>query len=130
MATRLIVLAMAMVVAGNAPAAAPQRDLDESVRSVRSFNFRSLRQAVTDLSETFAKDYPRGEEFLKRLSELEAARAIVLKAWSRGGSDAASRLLQLAEALSSLREEALPRSSPKAGITRSPSSRPSAPAAS
>ncbi len=61
-----------LLVAGAGALAAA--DLDLAVRTVRGFNSRALRLAITDLKETFGDKYPRGDEFLRRLATLENSR--------------------------------------------------------
>jgi len=87
------------------PAAAD--DLDAALREVRSFNFRSVRQAVTDLARTHGSQYPKGEVYLRRLDELEAARPSVLSSWNRKEDSAAERVAELGTSLKDLRYEAL-----------------------
>jgi len=87
--------------------AAPGPDLDTAIHIIRSFNFRSVRQAVADLRDTFGKRYPKGDEYLLCLRELEMARAAVLSAWASGDGEAAERVVDLAATLEKLRAEAL-----------------------
>ncbi len=82
-------------------------DLDAALRTVRSFNFRAVRMAVEDLSQSFDTQYPKGDEYRRRLRELEAARAATLAAWNRDERGAGERLLALATQLEELRYEAL-----------------------
>jgi len=103
----LVPLAIAVLLAGTAPADPAAGPLDEAVRVVRAFNFGSLRQAIEDLSATFRTRYASGERYLQRLRELEAAREPLLSAWNRNEPGAAERLMSLAVALESLRKEAL-----------------------
>jgi hypothetical protein len=46
---------------------------DEAVRTIRTFNFQSVRLAIADLSATFPEQYPGGPARLARLAELERA---------------------------------------------------------
>jgi len=82
-------------------------DPDSALRSVRSFNFRSVRLAVEDLSATFANRYPKGAVFARRLRELERARTDVLAAWDRKAPDASAAVIRLAAELERLRYDAL-----------------------
>ncbi|MCP5116238.1 MAG: hypothetical protein GY953_35875, partial [bacterium] len=83
------------VAAASLVAAPPPADMDGAVRTVRSFNFRSVRDAVEDLSTEFGSRYPRGAEFLRRLHELETAR------------EHGTGMVKLARELDKLRYEAL-----------------------
>jgi formylglycine-generating enzyme required for sulfatase activity len=80
--------------------AAPQTKLDQAHRTVRSFNFTSVRQAVVDLTGTHGSRYPKGKQYLARLAQLEAARAAAV----RGGPDT---VIKLAAELEALRHDAL-----------------------
>ena len=82
-------------------------DSDSALRTVRSFNFRSVRLAVEDLSATYGARYPKGTAWLNRLRELEQARTAVLGAWERKEPNAETRLVKLAADLAALRSEAL-----------------------
>ena len=70
-------------------------ELDQATRTVRSFNFRSLRLAIADLSATFGGKYPKGREYLKRLDDLEKS------------AKSETNLGALARDLDALRREAL-----------------------
>jgi len=59
------------------------RTIDEALSRARQLNFTALRMAVDDLAKTFGPKYPRGPEFLSRLSTLEQA---IPPAFSRIGS--------------------------------------------
>ena len=63
------------------PASCVTRDASNPVRStqyairntqyVRSFDFESLRLAITDLIDTFGSRYPKGQQYLQHLNSLE-----------------------------------------------------------
>ncbi len=74
---------------------------DSATRTVRSFNFRSLRLAVQDLSATYGTRYSKGPAFLLRLDDLEKRRAAVLASGSEVG------LTALGAELERLRYDAL-----------------------
>ena len=86
--------------------AAPAGKVDAAVRTVSAFNFRSVRQAVADLTATFRERYPRGQEFAARLDQFEAASAQALANPGTGG-ERSSRIVALAAELNRLRAEAL-----------------------
>ncbi len=76
-------------------------ELDQAVRVVEGFHFRAVGMAVEDLARSFGTEYPRGEEYLRRLRELESAKAPVMRSGDSG------RITELAEDLEALRYEAL-----------------------
>ena len=82
-------------------------DIDQAVRTIRGFDVQSVRDAVTDLMNTYPERYPKGAEYLSRLRELDHGRAVALRAWERGGGDAEARMVELADELEQLRSEAL-----------------------
>jgi formylglycine-generating enzyme required for sulfatase activity len=82
-------------------------EIDAAVHTVSSFNFRSLRQAVVDLSATFGDRYPQGSEFGRRLDELEAASKRLLAMRQEGGHEFDGRIGALAAELSAFRAKAL-----------------------
>jgi len=81
-------------------------ELDAAVRTVRTFNFRSLRAAVEDLTSTFGTRYPKGPAYLARLRELEQACGRALAAWPKDAA-AGGKLVELAKELDRLKSEAL-----------------------
>src|SRR5215470_4333426 len=92
-----------LLAAGSAVAA----DADSALRSVRSFNFRSIRLAVEDLTATFGSRYPNGSLWLVRLRELERARPAVVAAWDRKEPGASAKIVKMAADLERLRYDAL-----------------------
>lgn len=101
-ATVLCIVAAASLLAVPAPAS----ELDAAVRTVRTFNFRSVRSAIEDLTATFGPRYPKGPAWLARLGELEKARGQVPDAGAKDDAGA-RKLIQLAGELERLRSEAL-----------------------
>lgn len=97
-------LLAAALTAAAAPAPAPE--LDAAVRTVRTFNFRSVRSAIQDLTDTFGSRYPNGRAYLARLRQLEESRAAALSGWDKDEASA-KRLIRLAQDLERLRTEAL-----------------------
>lgn len=97
---RLVVAAAAFATA------ATGSDLDSAVRTLRTFNFRSVRLAVEDLTQTYGSRYPKGREWLAKLDQLERARDPVLAAWEKDGA-APQKVVALARELERLRSEAL-----------------------
>lgn len=92
------------------PAAAPilsTTNVADPVHSVRSFNFQSLRRAITDLSATFGEQYANGSSYLKRLARLETAATTQLAAFRDDDPVRRSALLRLAGELKALRRAAL-----------------------
>lgn len=81
-------------------------ELDAAVRTVRTFNFRSLRAAVEDLTGTFGNRYPKGPAYLARLRELEQACGRALAAWPKDAA-AGGKLAELARELERIKSEAL-----------------------
>ena len=61
-------------------------DADSAVRSVRSFNFRSVRLAVEDLSATFGGRYPNGALWLRR-----PGRSAIARRWRAAGCYSTAR---------------------------------------
>lgn len=58
---------------GSGPAAgSDSTDLDRASRTIQSFNFRAVRSAITDLTETFGSRYPQGKKHLAKLDALQA----------------------------------------------------------
>src|SRR5262249_532117 len=82
-------------------------DADSAVRSVRSFNFRSVRLAVEDLSATFGSRYSNGARWLLHLRELERAPTGALGGWDHKAPGASDTVVKLAAELEKLRSDAL-----------------------
>jgi len=51
---------------------------NKAKRNISSFNFNSLRLAITDLIETFGPEYPKGKHYLTRLDGLEKSSKSIL----------------------------------------------------
>ena len=97
---------LAALAAGLLAAPAAASELDAALRTVRSFNFRSVRLAIQDLTSTFGSRYRKGPSLLLRLGQLEEARGQALASWDKGNA-AAARLVEVARELERLRSEAL-----------------------
>ena len=80
---------------------------DTATRHVRSFNFESLRLAITDLTDTFPDRYSKGKEYLERLDKLEKLSKDALSSFKKGDDSAKANLLKLADDLKKLQHEAL-----------------------
>ena len=85
----------------------PAAAAGSAVGAVRSFDFRAVRLAVQDLTQTFGVRYAKGAEFLQRLDALEKKRAPVLAAWTANPSGSDAALRALAAELERLRYDAL-----------------------
>ena len=85
------------------------------IQYISSFDFESLRLAVTDLIDTFGSRYPKGQEYLQRLKNLEQLCKPALNYFQKGDDSAKlalSRverveLAMLADELKNLQYEAL-----------------------
>ena len=82
-------------------------ELDTATRHVRSFNFESLRLAITDLIDTFPGRYSKGKEYLERLDNLKKLSKEALSSFKKGDDSAKANLLKLADDLKKLRHDAL-----------------------
>ncbi|MHC4570082.1 MAG: hypothetical protein ACYTE3_30535 [Planctomycetota bacterium] len=102
----LLVLGLILSVSGSAAAGAPALRSDKKIRYLLDYDFEPLRLAVNDLIETFGREYPKGNEYLKRLEELKAARSAVLSL-GRNGASAKTELQILARELPKLQYDAL-----------------------
>ncbi len=80
---------------------------DDAIRCVRSFDFESLRLATTDLIDTFADRYPKGQQYLERLDSLEESSRTVLRSFSKDDCPAEASPLRVADDLTMLRHDAL-----------------------
>ncbi len=81
---------------------------NEAIRRVRSFDFNSLRLAITDLTETFGQRYPKGQGYLERLDSLEELSKVTLSSFNqKNNSSAKTALSKLAHDLNKLRYDAL-----------------------
>ncbi len=90
-----------------AQSAGPVRNPDEAIRVVRTYNFQSLRLAITDLSETYGDQYGKGRLYLEQLACLEASTQTLLAQLKDNESVQQGRVLQLAADLKALRRKAL-----------------------
>ena len=88
-------------------AQASDRSLHNAIQRVRNFDFESLRLAITDLIDTFGQRYPKGQEYLERLNNLEESSEAVLSSFNRDNDSAKSAVLKLAADLNKLRYDAL-----------------------
>ncbi|MHC4310737.1 MAG: hypothetical protein ACYSSN_12430, partial [Planctomycetota bacterium] len=61
---------------------------DKAITRVRSFDFESLRLAITDLIDTFGQSYPKGQGYLERLNSLKESSEAVLSSFNRGDNSA------------------------------------------
>lgn len=93
--------------AAKASAQPSRLSYNEALRCVRSFNFESLRLAITDLAETFGQKYPKGRQYLEHLDSLEELSKVVLSSFGRRNDSAKNNLLKLAHDLNKLRYDAL-----------------------
>lgn len=80
---------------------------NEAIRRVRSFDFDSLRLAITDLTKTFGQSYPKGQEYLEHLNSLEELSKAALSSFNRKDNSAKTALSKLAHDLNKLRYDAL-----------------------
>ncbi len=82
-----------------------QANPDKAMQRLRTFDFESLRLAITDLTQTFGRSYPRGQKYLERLGRLKkSSKAILSSAKQKAGS---ADVLNLARELENLRYDAL-----------------------
>ncbi|MHC4355249.1 MAG: hypothetical protein ACYS0H_21315, partial [Planctomycetota bacterium] len=103
----LFVFGLILSVSGSVAVAAPARPApDRKIRYLLDYDFEPLRLAVNDLIETFGRDYPNGNEYLKRLGELQKARAAALSL-GRNSAPAKTELARLARELPRLQYDAL-----------------------
>ncbi|MHC4169032.1 MAG: HzsA-related protein [Planctomycetota bacterium] len=102
----LFVFGLILCVLASVAVAAPVRPApDRKIRYLLDYDFEPLRLAVNDLIETFGRDYPDGRLYLKRLQELEEARAAL--ALGRGSDPAKAEFARLARELPRLQYDAL-----------------------
>jgi hypothetical protein len=80
---------------------------DKAAQYVRSFDFESLRLAITDLTETFGQKYPKGREYLEHLDSLKESSGIALGSFKQNHDSAKADMLKLAGELDKLRYDAL-----------------------
>ncbi|MCP4263515.1 MAG: SUMF1/EgtB/PvdO family nonheme iron enzyme [Planctomycetes bacterium] len=74
---------------------------------MRSFNFESLRLAITDLTEMFGQSYSKGEHYLTSLDNLENSSKLILDSYNHGDNSARTNVIKLAQDLNKLRYDAL-----------------------
>ncbi len=94
-------------IAANARVFSSSLGYNEAVRSVSSFNFESLRLAITDLSETFGQRYPKGLYYLTSLDNLEKPSKIILDSVNHGDNSVKEDVIKLAQDLNKLSFDAL-----------------------
>ena len=87
----------------NVPARRPNINKDRAVQYVRSFDFESLRLAITDLIETFGQEYPKGGQYLEHLDSLRKLSKTALGSFGRNNNSPKVNLLTLANELEKLR---------------------------
>ncbi len=80
---------------------------NEAIRRIRSFDFESLRLAITDLTETFGQRYPKGQEYLEHLDSLKELSKVALSSFNQKDISAKTALSKLAHDLNKLRYDAL-----------------------
>ncbi len=88
------------------PARSPNLNKNRAAQYVRNFDFESLRLAVTDLIETFGKDYPKGGHYLEHLDSLKKQSKTLLRSFDRNDPEKVN-LLTLADELEKLRYDSL-----------------------
>jgi len=93
--------------AANVSAQSSRLSYNEAVRRLRSFDFESLRLAITDLAETFGQRYPKGQQYLEHLDSLEKLSKVTLSSFNQRNDSAKANLLKLAHDLNKLRYDAL-----------------------
>jgi len=91
----------------DAPENSAEPNLDKAIRYIRSFNFESLRLAITDLIDTFPDRYSKGQDYLERLDSLEELSKVVLSAFKQDNNSSKANLVKIARELERLRYEAL-----------------------
>jgi len=91
----------------DAPENSAEPNLDKAIRYIRSFNFESLRLAITDLIDTFPDRYSKGQDYLERLDSLEELSKVVLSAFKQDNNSSKANLVKIARELEKLRYEAL-----------------------
>jgi len=74
---------------------------------VKNFNFKALRLAIEDLTDSFPKKYAKGKSYLDQVDALEKKAIDIAEAVSKGDRAATKRLADLGDALNSLRYQAL-----------------------
>lgn len=81
------------------------REVEQAVGQLRAFNFHSLRLALEDLTTTFGAKYPKGPEYLKRLSHLEESAKVLMSEADKASEG--DRIAETFQRLNSLFQEAL-----------------------
>jgi formylglycine-generating enzyme required for sulfatase activity len=79
------------------------RQVAAALAKAKTIETEPLRRAIQDLTTTFGEEYPKGEDYLKRLDALEAA---LVKATGQKSSDSEA-VASIAQKLLDLRREAL-----------------------
>jgi formylglycine-generating enzyme required for sulfatase activity len=75
--------------------------------AAREMNLAALRRTIEDLVASDPSQYPRGDEFLRRLNELQQQTEVMELALARGDPQAAGRADRLVQQYHQLRQEAL-----------------------
>ncbi len=81
------------------PARRPNINKGRAIQYVRSFDFESLRLAITDLIETFGQEYPKGGQYLKHLDSLRKLSKTALGSFDQNNNSPKVNLLTLANDL-------------------------------
>ena len=80
---------------------------DRAALYVHNFDFDSLHLAITDLIETFGRNYPKGKQYLEHLDSLKKQSKTVLGSSGRNNDSPKANLLTLADELEKLRYDSL-----------------------
>jgi len=91
----------------NAPARRPNINKDKTIQYVRSFDFESLRLAITDMIEAFGREYPKGGQYLEHLESLRKLSKTALDSSGRNNNSSKANLSTLAGELEKLRYDSL-----------------------
>ncbi len=79
------------------------RQIEETMTRIGALDFEPLRRAILDLTTSFGSRYPRGEQYLNRLEEIED----LCRAGLREGAAGIDRLICVDKQFQTLRSEAL-----------------------
>ena len=83
------------------------RRIAEATAKAGGLKFEPLRLAIADLIETFGERYPKGQEFLKRLADIEKAVLDAAETAKSGKLADAEKMANLVSELETLKAEAL-----------------------
>ena len=89
------------------PARRPNLNKDKAIQYMRSFDFESLRLAITDMIETFGQEYPKGGQYLEHLDSLRKLSKTAIDSFGRNNNSPKVNLLTLADELEKLRYDSL-----------------------